>query len=244
MTNQKKMQIAAMNAKGMSIEEISKATLVNAADVEAFLVTREAVPGSEKAQEPKKRTYNRMTPTLLEKAVKLRAEGLSCAKIADQLGVNRKTVEYHLRNNATNTKKESPRGDKETGEQKMIKMTMQDTVKAAEQCADALGCQNCPLDWCKDCARHFANYIRIKKEESASVAADTDSVIKEDNNSLSQVYNTTDSKKCQAVITMITELADDIISDEASDAEIAGFAGTIKGLCYALKAFIGGADNG
>ena len=107
MTNQKKMQIAAMNAKGMSIEEISKLSGVNAADVEAFLMTRGAVPGSEKAQEPKKRTYNRMTPTLLEKAVKLRAEGLTCAMIADQLGINQKTVEYHMRKiKAEQTKKE------------------------------------------------------------------------------------------------------------------------------------------
>ncbi len=109
MTNQKKMQIAAMNAKGMSIEEISKAANVNAADVEAFLMTRGgAVPGSEKAQEPKKRTYNRMTPTLLEKAVKLRAEGLTCAMIADQLGINQKTVEYHMRKAKTEQIEKEP----------------------------------------------------------------------------------------------------------------------------------------
>ena len=122
-------------------------------------------------------------------------------------------------------------------------MTEKQILKAAKQCADGLGCTYCPLEESSSCTNIFANYIKIK-EEPVSAATDTDSVIKEDNNSLSQVYNTTDSNKCQAVITMITELADDIISDDASDAEIAGFAGTIKGLCYALKAFIGGADNG
>jgi hypothetical protein len=107
MTIEKKTQLAALNAQGKSIEEISKLSGVNAADVEAFLMTRGAVPGSEKAQEPKKRTYNRMTPTLLEKAVKLRAEGLTCAMIADQLGINQKTVEYHMRKiKAEQTKKE------------------------------------------------------------------------------------------------------------------------------------------
>ena len=107
MTIEKKTQLAALNAQGKSIEEISKLSGVNAADVEAFLMTRGAVPGSEKAQEPKKRTYNRMTPTLIEKAVKLRDEGLTCAMIADQLGINQKTVEYHMRKiKAEQTKKE------------------------------------------------------------------------------------------------------------------------------------------
>ena len=131
-------------------------------------------------------------------------------------------------------------------------MTKEEIMEAAGRCPDAadkptdLGCIHCPLDELngyRKCAAEFANYIRTKKEP-APAPTETSSVIKEDNNSLSQVYITTESKKCQAIITMITELADDIISDDASDAEIAGFAGTIKGLCYALKAFIGGADNG
>ena len=108
MTIEKKTQLAALNAQGKSIEEISKLSGVNAADVEAFLMTRGAVPGSEKAQEPKKRTYNRMTPTLLEKAVKLRAEGVTCAMIADQLGINQKTVEYHMRKIKAEQAKKEP----------------------------------------------------------------------------------------------------------------------------------------
>ncbi len=132
-------------------------------------------------------------------------------------------------------------------------MTKEEIMEAAGRCPDAadkptdLGCIHCPLDELngyRKCAAEFANYIRTKKEP-ASAATDTDSVIKEDNNSLSQVYITTDSNKCQAVITMITELADDIISDPTSDTEIsAGYAGIIKSLCYALRSFIGGADNG
>lgn len=108
MTIEKKTQLAALNAQGKSIEEISKLSGVNAADVEAFLMTRGAVSGSEKAQEPKKRTYNRMTPTLLEKAVKLCAEGVTCAMIADQLGINQKTVEYHMRKIKAEQTKEEP----------------------------------------------------------------------------------------------------------------------------------------
>lgn len=111
MTNQKKMQIAALNAQGKSIEEISELSGVNAADVEAFLATRGAAPAvnrEETAPEAKTRTYNRMTPTLLEKAKELRREGLSCAKIADQLSINRKTVEYHLRKAKTEQIEKEP----------------------------------------------------------------------------------------------------------------------------------------
>lgn len=48
-------------------------------------------------------------------------------------------------------------------------------------------------------------------------------------------YYNTEAAFCQALLTTICELADDIISDDSADAEVAGYAGTIKGLAYALK---------
>lgn len=75
MTNQKKMQIAAMNAKGMSIEEISELSGVNVADVEAFLVTR-----------------GRATETRDEEIHRLAAEGMMQKDIAEKLGISRASV--------------------------------------------------------------------------------------------------------------------------------------------------------
>ena len=154
MTIEKKTQLAALNAQGKSIEEISKLSGVNAADVEAFLMTRGAVPGSEKAQEPKKRTYNRMTPTLLEKAVKLRAEGVTCAMIADQLGINQKTVEYHMRKiKAEQAKKEPAQAatctDSEVRNSPNISTSDNTTKKAESQALSGisgLSCMESALD--------------------------------------------------------------------------------------------------
>lgn len=157
MTIEKKTQLAALNAQGKSIEEISKLSGVNAADVEAFLVTRGAVPVSDKTPEPKKRTYNRMTPTLLEKAVKLRTEGLTCAMIADQLGINQKTVEYHMRKiKAEQTKKEPAQAATCTDSEAVIgndntnSLCLNDTTKTAESQAlsgiSGLSCLESALD--------------------------------------------------------------------------------------------------
>lgn len=75
MTNEKKMQIAALNAQGKSIEEISELSGVNAADVEAFLVTRGRAP-----------------ETRDEKVHRLAAEGMMQKDIAEKLGISRASV--------------------------------------------------------------------------------------------------------------------------------------------------------
>lgn len=51
----------------------------------------------------------------------------------------------------------------------------------------------------------------------------------------SYLYDSTEKQFCQVMFNSIIELADDIISGDSTDAEVAGYAGTIKGLAYALK---------
>lgn len=46
---------------------------------------------------------------------------------------------------------------------------------------------------------------------------------------------TSERQFCQVMLAGICELADDIIADESADAEVAGYAGQIKGRAYALK---------
>ena len=55
------------------------------------------------------------------------------------------------------------------------------------------------------------------------------------------LYNNTESAFCQALLTQIVELADDIIADESTDIVGAGYAGKIGGLAMALeKALLSG----
>lgn len=46
---------------------------------------------------------------------------------------------------------------------------------------------------------------------------------------------TSERQFCQALLTTICELADDIIADESTDAEVAGYAGKIGGLAMAIR---------
>ncbi|MBR1723416.1 MAG: hypothetical protein IJ723_00105 [Ruminococcus sp.] len=76
----------------------------------------------------------------------------------------------------------------------------------------------------------------IEEKMPAAAATATDEV-KQNVSSKYSCYlnNTTESQFCQAMLINIIELADDIINDEVSDAEIAGYAGMIKGLATALR---------
>ena len=130
-------------------------------------------------------------------------------------------------------------------------ITEKEILEAAGRCPDRTnlpsntGCIHCPLDKLngyRKCAAKFADYIR-KKDEPASVAADTDSKSDMYENK-SHKNNNTPAKKSQVLLNTILELADDIISDDNADTEIAGYAGTIKGLTYSLRELVGGADNG
>jgi hypothetical protein len=119
--------------------------------------------------------------------------------------------------------------------------TMADAYEAAVQCADDLGCEGCPLQGAENCANHFANVIRIQKEELESAATDTSSEKHTDIELVNALpYHITNTKSCQVMLNSIVELTDDIISSDDIDPEAAGFAGTIKGISYVLKELIGG----
>ena len=55
----------------------------------------------------------------------------------------------------------------------------------------------------------------------------------------SYLNDSTEKKFCQVMLAGILELADDIIGDESTDADVAGYAGEIKGRAYALKFVLG-----
>ena len=90
MTIEKKTQLAALNAQGKSIEDISKLSGVNAADVEAFLMTRGAVPKEETAPQAEK--YHKMTFKERAKIIELYDSGMKQADISRQLGIPKSTV--------------------------------------------------------------------------------------------------------------------------------------------------------
>lgn len=73
------------------------------------------------------------------------------------------------------------------------------------------------------------------KETPAAAATATDSKTSADNTKSYTYDYTSERQFCQVMFTTIIELADDIIGDDSADAEVAGYAGTIKGLAYALK---------
>lgn len=77
-----------------------------------------------------------------------------------------------------------------------------------------------------------------KKESSAAVGAATDGKQNVSKYS-SYLYDSTEKEFCQVMLAGICELADDIIADESTDAEVAGYAGEIKGRAYALKVALG-----
>jgi len=75
------------------------------------------------------------------------------------------------------------------------------------------------------------------KETPAAVGAATD-VHKNNIETASKSryhYDNTEAAFCQALLTTICELADDIISDDSADAEVAGYAGKIGGLATAMR---------
>jgi hypothetical protein len=74
----------------------------------------------------------------------------------------------------------------------------------------------------------------IKEKPPAAVGAATDEKGTFARSPYTYDY-TSERQFCQALLVQIIELADDIIGDEASDAEIAGFAGMIKGLATAMR---------
>lgn len=120
-----------------------------------------------------------------------------------------------------------------------------ETMKAI---ASDMGCSTCTV-W-KTVNKHFRGELVLDdherndtmnnekttetKETPAAAATATDEKLNVSKYS-SYLYNNTESAFCQALLTQIVELADDIINDDAADAEIAGYAGMIKGLAVAMK---------
>ena len=122
------------------------------------------------------------------------------------------------------------------------------TMKAI---ASDMGCSTCTV-W-KIVNKHFRGELVLEdnherndtmnnekttetKETPAAAATATDEVKQNDSSKYScYLNNSTESGFCQAMLIQIIELADDIINDDAADAEIAGYAGMIKGLAAAMR---------
>lgn len=122
-----------------------------------------------------------------------------------------------------------------------------ETMKAI---ASDMGCSTCTV-W-KIVNKHFRGELVLDdherndtmnnekttetKETPAAAATATDEVKQNDSSKYScYLNNNTESGFCQALLTQIIELADDIIADESTDAEVAGYAGKIGGLAMAIR---------
>lgn len=80
--------------------------------------------------------------------------------------------------------------------------------------------------------------ISDNTKTSAAAATATDKKLNVSKYS-SYLNDSTEKQFCQVMLAGILELADDIIADESTDAEVAGYAGEIKGRAYALKVALG-----
>lgn len=115
--------------------------------------------------------------------------------------------------------------------------------ESSPKIAADIGCTPCTvMDWVNRSFEHNTKRSDDKmenttKETPAAVGAATD-VHKNNIETASKSryhYDNTEAAFCQALLTTICELADDIIADESTDAEVAGYAGQIKGFAYALR---------
>jgi transposase-like protein len=112
--------------------------------------------------------------------------------------------------------------------------------ESSPKIAADIGCMpGTVMDWVNRSFEHNTKRSDDKmenttKETPAAAATATDEKPNVSKYS-SYLYDSTQSQFCQVMINTIIELADDIISDDSADAEVAGYAGTIKGLAYALK---------
>lgn len=77
-----------------------------------------------------------------------------------------------------------------------------------------------------------------ENKKSAAAATATDEKLNMSKYS-SYLNDSTEKQFCQVMLAGILESADDIIADESTDADVAGYAGEIKGRAYALKFVLG-----
>lgn len=112
--------------------------------------------------------------------------------------------------------------------------------ESSPKIAADIGCMpGTVMDWVNRSFEHNTKRSDDKmenttKETPAAAATATDEKPNVSKYS-SYLYDSTESAFCQALLTQIVELADDIIADESTDIVGAGYAGKISGLAYALK---------
>ncbi|MBR1384065.1 MAG: transposase family protein [Ruminococcus sp.] len=140
MTTEKKAQIAAMNAKGMTVEEISKATGVNYTDVEVFLQTRSIPMTKEEPEQlPRKRGRGqRISEQTKQAIIEWFQQGNSVAATARKFGVEPKSVRNIL-NSATEKEPASAATDTSSEARNSPNISTSDntTKKAESQALEA-----------------------------------------------------------------------------------------------------------
>ena len=113
--------------------------------------------------------------------------------------------------------------------------------ESSPKIAADIGCTSCTvMDWVNRSFEHNTKRSDDKmenttKETPAAAATATDSKTSADNTKSYTYDYTSERQFCQALLTTICELADDIISDDSTDAEVAGYAGKIGGLAQAAR---------
>jgi DNA-binding CsgD family transcriptional regulator len=95
LSQEKKTQIAACHAKGMTVKEIAEKAKLTEAQVDVFLQSIGKKPlyrrNSQKSEKTK-RSYNRLTEEQKEKILELSKDGLNMYEIAEKLDIKPATV--------------------------------------------------------------------------------------------------------------------------------------------------------
>lgn len=110
--------------------------------------------------------------------------------------------------------------------------------ESSPKIAADLGCSaHAVLSWVNKSFETPERNVKTMDENKkpAAAATATDSKTSADNTKSYTYDYTSERQFCQALLTTIIELADDIIADESTDAEVAGYAGKIGGLAQAAR---------
>lgn len=104
MTQEQKLQIAAMNAKGMTLEEMASESGIPSDEIESFLAERGKQPAkskktktSKKSGAPKGRHHFKATPEIEAEMMEMHKQGYTSMAIADHFGCCVETVVYRLK---------------------------------------------------------------------------------------------------------------------------------------------------
>lgn len=131
MTNEQKNQVAAMNASGMSVDEIVIDTGLDKAEVEAFVTERNkkgkpTLDGFKLVDVSSKRTT--VTPELRQAVIEWYQSGHSEAKTARKFGVSQSTVHRIV----TEAKEKEPVAAATATDSAVKTLQVQDTTSTAE----------------------------------------------------------------------------------------------------------------